>query len=121
MGLFSSAELNTLDDLLVDQLKDVYDAEHRLTDALPKMAEAATTPGLKQAFLSHLEETKNHVVRLEQAFAALGKDPERETCQAMKGPIAEGSQIIDAKGDSVVRDAALMAAAQRVEHYEMAG
>jgi ferritin-like metal-binding protein YciE len=121
MGLFTNIELNSLEDLLVDQLKDLYDAEHRLTEALPKMAEASYTPALRQAFLSHLEQTKNHVLRLDQAFADLGQQPERETCQAMKGLISEGSQVIDAKGDSIVKDAALIAAAQRVEHYEMAG
>jgi len=121
MGLFTSTELNSLQDLLIDQLKDLYDAEHRLTEALPKMAEASYSSSLRQAFLSHLEQTKNHVTRLEQAFAQLGVKAERETCQAMKGLIAEGSQVIGANGDPFVKDAALIAAAQRVEHYEMAG
>jgi len=121
MGLFTNIELNSLEDLLIEQLKDLYDAENRLTEALPKMAEAAYTPSLRKAFLSHLEETKNHVLRLDQAFAALGREAERNTCQAMKGLISEGSEVIDAKGEAIVRDAALIAAAQRVEHYEMAG
>jgi ferritin-like metal-binding protein YciE len=121
MGLFTNTEFNSLEDLLVDQLKDLYDAENRLVDALPKMADAATTPSLREAFLSHLAETRNHVTRLDQAFNVLGVQAERETCAAMKGLVAEGSQVIDAKGDLTVRDAALIAAAQRVEHYEMAG
>lgn len=121
MGLFTNTEFNSLEDLLVDHLKDLYDAENRLVDALPKMASAATTPSLRDAFSSHLLQTRNHVTRLEQAFSILGLPPERETCEAMKGLIAEGSQVIDAKGDLIVRDAALIAAAQRVEHYEMAG
>jgi ferritin-like metal-binding protein YciE len=120
MGMFTVSDFNSFDDLLMDQLRNLYDAEHRLTDALPKMAAAAVTRGLKEAFLSHLEQTKNHVRRLESAFAALGKNPERGTCQAMKGLISDGSHVIEAKGDSQVRDAALIAAAQCVEHYEMA-
>ncbi|QGJ71972.1 Ferritin-like metal-binding protein YciE [Planctomycetales bacterium 10988] len=121
MGLFTSKEFSTLDDLLVEQLQDLYDAEHRLCDAIPKMAEAATSPQLKTAFQDHLTETKSHVKRLEQAFDLLGKDADRDSCQAMKGIIKEGSDVVDAKGDSAVKDAALIAAAQRVEHYEMAG
>jgi ferritin-like metal-binding protein YciE len=121
MGIFTNTEYNSLEDLLVDQLKDLYDAENRLIDALPKMAAAATTPSLRDAFSAHLLQTRNHVTRLEQAFSLLGIQPERETCQAMKGLIAEGSQVIDATGNLTVRDAALIAAAQRVEHYEMAG
>jgi ferritin-like metal-binding protein YciE len=121
MGLFTNTEYNSLEDLLVDQLKDLYDAENRLVDTLPKMADAANSPSLRQAFSSHLMQTRNHVTRLEQAFNALGVQPERETCHAMKGLIAEGAQVIDARGDLMVRDAALIAAAQRVEHYEIAG
>jgi ferritin-like metal-binding protein YciE len=121
MGFLTSTELNSLDDLLFDQVKDLYDAEHRLVDALPKMADAATSPHLKNAFLEHLDQTRNHVTRLEKVFATINLQPERETCAAMKGLITEGSQAIDAKGNAAVRDAALIAAAQRVEHYEMAG
>ena len=121
MALFTSLELNSLKDLLVEQLRDLYDAEQRLVEALPKMADAATSPFLRQAFLDHLEETKNQVTRLEQAFSSIDKLAERQTCQAMKGLIAEGSEVIDAKGNELVKDAALIAAAQRVEHYEMAG
>jgi ferritin-like metal-binding protein YciE len=111
---------NNLNDLFLNQLEDLYDAENRLIDALPKMAEAANSPELKNAFLSHLNETKGHARRLEEIFSQIGEDPKRETCEAMKGLVREGSEMIHAKGDPAVRDAALIAAAQRVEHYEMA-
>ena len=120
MAMFSE-EYNSLDELFVHQLKDLYDAEHRLTDALPKMADAAQSPDLKQAFHGHLKETEGHIDRLDLVFQRLGKKPERVTCDAMKGLLSEGSGAINAKGDKSVRDAALIAAAQRVEHYEMAG
>jgi ferritin-like metal-binding protein YciE len=121
MGLFGNNVFNTLQDLFVAQLEDIYDAENRLTEALPKMRDAATSPPLKNAFDSHLEETRGHVRRLQQIFTQLGLEPSRETCPAMKGLIKEGQEMIDAKGDPSVRDAALIAAGQRVEHYEMAG
>jgi len=121
MGLFGSKEFNTLEDLFCHQLEDLYDAEMRLTKALPKMEAAAHTPALKNAFKQHLQETENQVNRLEQIFKQLGKEPQRETCPAMKGLIAEGEEMIQSKGDDTVRDAALIAAAQRVEHYEMSG
>jgi ferritin-like metal-binding protein YciE len=121
MSLFSNIELNSFQDLFVSQIEDLYDGELRLTEALPKMADAASSPELKQAFKMHLQETQGHVSRLERIFSSLGKQPKRETCQAMKGLIAEGSDIISAKGDSAVKDAALIAAAQRVEHYELSG
>jgi ferritin-like metal-binding protein YciE len=120
MALFS-LELNSLEDLFVNQLEDLYDAEKRITEALPKMADAANSRELKQAFQSHLLETQQQVARLEQIFGQLGREPERETCQAMKGLLSEGEQMIKATGDADVKDAALIAAAQRVEHYEMAG
>src|SRR5690348_18377449 len=121
MGLFSSHEYRSLQDLLISQMEDLYDAEKRLTDALPKMAEASSSPQLRNAFTSHLQQTKDHVARLDLAFRHLGHTAGHETCQAMKGLISEGEQVISAKGDSAVKDAALIAAAQRVEHYEMAG
>jgi ferritin-like metal-binding protein YciE len=121
MGLLSSNEFNNLNDLFLNQLEDLYDAEIRLTEALPKMADAATSQELKGAFKHHLEQTRGHARRLEQIFNKLGKEPQRETCEAMKGLIREGSEMISAKGDPTVHDAALIAAAQRVEHYEMAG
>lgn len=116
-----SYEFNNLNDLFLNQLEDLYDAEIRITDALPKMADAATSQELKSAFKQHLEQTRGHARRLEQIFNRLGKEPKRETCEAMKGLIREGSEMISAKGDPSVHDAALIAAAQRVEHYEMAG
>jgi ferritin-like metal-binding protein YciE len=121
MGFLTRTEFNSLEDLFVEQLKDVYDAEQRLVEALPKMADAANSSSLKSAFREHLEETRNHVTRLEQVFNSIGVEPERQTCQAMKGLVSEGSEIIDSKGSNpAVRDAGLIAAAQRVEHYEMA-
>jgi ferritin-like metal-binding protein YciE len=110
-----------LRDLLSHELKDLYDAEHQLIEALPKMAEDATDQTLKQAFTSHLTETKEHVKRLESVFALLDVKADRETCKAMKGLIKEGKEALKAKGDPAVNDLALIAAAQRVEHYEMAG
>ncbi|MCA9209341.1 MAG: DUF892 family protein, partial [Planctomycetales bacterium] len=121
MGLFTSTEFNTLDDLFVDQLADLYDAEQRLTKAIPKMREAASDPQLKAAFDHHLRETEGQVQRLERAFQQIGIEPKSETCDAMKGLISEGEKVVDAKGDHGVKDAALIAAAQRIEHYEMAG
>ena len=121
MGLFGITEFNDLNDLFVQQLEDLYDAEKRLTTALPKMAEAASSTQLKRAFEEHLEETKGHVARLERIFGMISHEPHRETCPAMKGLIKEGEEMIDAQGDDKVRDAGLIAAAQRVEHYEMAG
>jgi ferritin-like metal-binding protein YciE len=120
MGMFRE-EFNSLEELFCHELGDLYDAESRLVSALPKMADAACASELKKAFQSHLRETENHVARLENIFELLGKKPERETCDAMKGLIKEGESMIKAKGDDCVKDAALIAAAQRVEHYEMAG
>jgi len=104
----------------VDQLQDLYDAEQRLVKALPKMATAAHNPELKAAFQQHHEQTLNHVKRLQSVFGALNKTAEAKTCEAMKGLIEEGQEMVNAKGDEDVRDAALIAAAQRVEHYEIA-
>jgi ferritin-like metal-binding protein YciE len=112
---------DSFETLLLDQLQDLYDAEQRLVKALPQMAAAAHNPSLRTAFEQHLRETQNQVTRLERAFQALGRQPQSKTCQAMKGLIEEGSEVIGAKGDPDIKDAALIAAAQRVEHYEMAG
>lgn len=120
MKLFSS-EFNSLNDLFVAQIEDLYDAENRLTKALPKMAEAAHSIELRNAFLTHLSETEGHVSRLESIFGQIGLEPKREACAAMKGLISEGEDMINATGDPDVKDAALIAAAQRVEHYEIAG
>lgn len=113
--------LETIEELLLDELKDLYSAEKQITKALPKMAKAASTPELKQAFESHLEETKGQVQRLEQIFEMLGKRGTGKTCEGMKGVLLEGSEIIEDAEKGSVRDAGLIAAAQRVEHYEMAG
>jgi ferritin-like metal-binding protein YciE len=121
MALFTSVEFNSLKDLFVNQLEDLHDAENRLTKALPKMAEAANSSQLKQAIQQHLTETHGHVSRLDTIFRELGIEPKRETCEAMKGLISEGEDIVNAKGDPDVKDAALIAAAQRVEHYEISG
>jgi ferritin-like metal-binding protein YciE len=121
MSLFSNIELNSFQSLFINQLEDLYDAELRLTEALPKVADAATAPELKQAIQMHLKETQGHASRLEGIFSKLGKQPKRQTCEAMKGLVSEGSDIISAKGDPAVKDAALIAACQRVEHYEISG
>ena len=120
MGLFS-LNLQSFDDLYVAQLQDLYSAETQLVDALPKMADAATHPELKRAFQDHLSATKRQRDRLEQIFQSLDADADGETCQAMKGLVKEGQEIIDADAPDAVRDAGLIAAAQRVEHYEIAG
>jgi ferritin-like metal-binding protein YciE len=121
MGMFFSTQLNSLEDLLMLEINDLYDAEKRIVEALPEMVQAASSPALKQAFEQHLQETQRQVSRLEQIFVELGKPASRQTCEAMKGLIKEGSEIVDAVGNEDVKDAALIGAAQRVEHYEMAG
>lgn len=114
-------QLNTLKDLYIEQLRDLYSAETQLVEALPKMAQAATSADLKKAFQGHLDETKHQKQRLEKIFSELGATPQGETCEAMKGLIKEGEEIIKTPAQAAVKDAALIAAAQRVEHYEMAG
>lgn len=116
-----SLTLDNMQDLLLVQLEDLYSAEEQLISALPKMAEAASCSQLKSAFETHLQETRHHKERLERAFSMLGHQPRAEKCEAMAGLISEGDQMIMAEGDPDVKDAALIAAAQRVEHYEMAG
>ena len=116
-----SLKINSLRDVFVQELRDLYSAETQLTDALPKMAEAASNANLRSAFESHLQETTGHVSRLERIFDLLGERPTGETCEAMKGLISEGKDYIDAEGDPDARDAGLIAAAQKVEHYEIAG
>lgn len=107
--------------LFLKELKDLYSAEQQLIVALPKMVDAASTPELKEAFQNHFEETQNQVVRLEDAFVTLKEEPTGETCKAMQGLIKEGEEVIKSKLPSIVKDAALIGAAQRVEHYEIAG
>jgi ferritin-like metal-binding protein YciE len=117
----TSLKLESVQDLFLAELRDLYDAENQLLKALPKMVEAATAPSLKMAFNQHLQETKGHVGRLDRAFRELQVKPSGETCEAMKGLVKEGEEFIQAKGEPMVRDAGLIGAAQRVEHYEMAG
>ncbi|MHB8970764.1 MAG: ferritin-like domain-containing protein [Pirellulaceae bacterium] len=114
-------KLNTLYDLYVDELKDLYNAEHQILKALPKMATAASDEDLAKAFTEHLSQTKNQVARLDKIFKNLDISPKGKTCKAMQGLLEEGKEIIDEDADPTVKDAALIAAAQRVEHYEMAG
>lgn len=114
-------KLATLHDLFVDELKDLYHAEHQLLKALPKMANAATDTQLAQAFTDHLAETNGHVERLETIFRKLGVGPKGKVCKAMEGLLEEGKDMMAEDADPSVLDAALIAAAQRVEHYEMAG
>jgi ferritin-like metal-binding protein YciE len=111
--------LTTLHDVFTEQLGDLKSAEQQLVDALPKMAGAASTPELRDAFEEHWEQTRGHVQRLQSIEQMVGSVP-NETCQAMQGLIGEGEEIINADGDPVAKDVALIAAAQRVEHYEMA-
>jgi len=113
--------MDSLKKLYIDELRDLYSAETQLVKALPKMAKKASSPELKQAFEDHLEETKGHVNRLEEIFEELEEKPTGKTCKGMKGLIEEGEEVIDKNGDEAVLDAALIGAAQRVEHYEMAG
>lgn len=113
--------IQSLDDLFVHELKDVYDAEHQVVNALPKMAKAANASDLQSAFEEHLEQSKGHIDRLKQVFDLLNRKPTRETCDGMKGLIEEGQKMLEEDMSDEVRDAALIAAAQRVEHYEMAG
>jgi ferritin-like metal-binding protein YciE len=110
----------TLKDLYIDELKDLYSAENQLVKALPKMAKAATSPDLRAGFEEHLEQTKNHVQRLETIFQQLGESPKGKKCKGMEGVIEEGSEAIE-EYEGELLDAALIGAAQRVEHYEMAG
>ncbi len=113
--------VGTMDELFVDELKDLYSAEKQITRALPKLVKAATSEELREAFQSHLEETNGHVARLEKAFEILGKSPRGKTCVGMKGVLEEGAEVLEDTDKGEVRDAGLISAAQRVEHYEMAG
>lgn len=112
--------LESLADAFLDELRDVLSAEKQLTKALPKMAKKATSPQLKKAFESHLAETETHVERVEQAFEETGKAARAKTCEAMKGLLKEGSELMEEDASPEVMDALLIAAAQKVEHYEIA-
>ncbi|MVN88409.1 DUF892 family protein [Deinococcus sp. HMF7620] len=113
--------LKNLQDLYVEQLRDLYSAETQLVEALPKMAAAANDALLQQGFLKHLAQTQQQVQRLDTIFADLGQTPGGHTCKAMQGLIAEGAEMIAENAAPAVKDAGLIACAQRVEHYEIAG
>jgi ferritin-like metal-binding protein YciE len=112
---------NSLKNLYVDELKDLYSAETQLTKALPKMAKAAQSPELRAGFEEHLKQTQEHVSRLETIFDALGESPKGKTCKGMEGLIKEGGEIVAEGPQTGELNAGLIAAAQRVEHYEIAG
>jgi ferritin-like metal-binding protein YciE len=118
MGLFSK-DIKNMDDLFLHQLQDVYYAENQIVKALPDMIEKATDAQLKQGFRTHLAETQNHVKRLEQVFKAIGKDANGVDCPAIDGIIEEADEVAGEVADKQVLDAALIAAAQAVEHYEI--
>ncbi|MGD0931176.1 MAG: ferritin-like domain-containing protein [Candidatus Korobacteraceae bacterium] len=120
MSLFSM-KLENLQQLFVKELRDLYDAENQITDALPKLIDAANHPELKHALQEHLSVTKQQISRLDTIFHTLGEKPTGETCKGMKGVIKEGDEIVSAGGDPSTVDAGIISAAQRVEHYEMAG
>ena len=114
-------QLETLKDLYIHELKDLYSAEKQILKALPKMAKAATNEELSAGFKEHLEQTKEHAVRLEQILSSHQKSTKGPKCKGMEGVLAEGAEMIEEEADDEVRDAGLIGAAQRVEHYEMAG
>jgi len=113
-------KINSLKDLLVDEIKDLYSAENQLLKAIPKLAKAAADRELKAGFTAHLKQTKGHVARLAKAAKILGGHPKGKTCHAMKGLIEEGAEAIALSAPPAIKDANLIGAAQRVEHYEIA-
>ena len=113
--------VDSLEKLLLDELKDLYSAEHQITKALPKIAKAAANPELKTALENHLEETLGQVTRLEKIGEILGKSLKGKTCEGMKGVLTEGASVLEEVASGNIRDAGIISAAQRVEHYEMAG
>jgi len=113
-------QVDSLEQLYVDQLRDIYDAENQLVRSLPKMAKAASSPELRTAFEQHLEQTREHVRRLDEIFRSLGHPSKGRSCKAMIGLIEEGEEIVKLDTEPSVRDAGLIAAAQKVEHYEIA-
>lgn len=115
-----SGELHSLQDLFVLELRDMYNAEKQILTALPKMAAAASSPELKNAFRQHEQQTRTHVQRLDRIFGLLNESSSGETCEGLEGLVSEGKQLMGYKADPSVMDAGLIAAAQKVEHYEMA-
>jgi len=120
MALFTM-KLENLEQLFLQELRDLYDAEDQITEALPKMIEAAHFDQLKSALQGHLDVTRTQISRLDQIFDKLGEDPSGQTCKGMKGVIKEGEEIVSQGGEAATVDAGIISAAQRVEHYEMAG
>ena len=114
-------KVSSLEELFIEQLQDLHSAETQLIKALPKMAEASTSRELTKGFKQHLEQTKVHAERIEQILSRYEADPKGKTCQAMKGLVKEGDEAVTEYTTAEVKDAALIAAAQRVEHYEIAG
>ena len=112
-------EINTLRDLFESELNDAYSAEQQMIEALPKMIEAASSPELKKKFEQHLDQTEQQAMRLEEVFEMLDIEPEVEKCKGMEGIIADGEKVLKTKGEPHVKDAALIAAAQKAEHYEI--
>jgi len=115
------SNLSSLEELYHEQLQDLYDAEHQILKALPKMMEAASSPELRRAFELHLQQTRGQIQRIEQIFDQMGVAAQGKACMAMQGLVAEGNELMSMRADPAVMDAGLIAAAQRVEHYEMAG
>ena len=120
MALFTM-KLESLQQLYLKELRDLYDAENQITEALPKLIDAARNPELKNALQEHLNVTKSQISRLNQIFQSLNEKPSGESCKGMKGVIKEGDEIVSGGGDPSTVDAGIISAAQRVEHYEMAG
>ncbi|HTW60802.1 MAG TPA: ferritin-like domain-containing protein [Terracidiphilus sp.] len=113
--------VDSIEKLFVEELKDLYSAETQITKALPKLVKAANSSELRSAFEHHLKETEGHVQRLEQVFEILGENPKGKTCEGMKGVLSEGAETLSETKEGDVRDVGIISAAQRVEHYEMAG
>ena len=115
------SKISTLEDLFVEELRDIYNAEQQITRALPKMQQKATAPELKRAFEEHLRQTEGQIARIEQVFESLDQEPKGKVCRAMQGLIEEGDEMMKEDASPEVMDAALISVAQRVEHYEIAG
>jgi len=115
------SKVTTMEELFIEELRDLYDAENQLTKALPKMSKAAASDDLRDAFDEHLAQTQDQVERLERIFELVGEKPKGKKCAAMAGLIKEGDEIVSDVDETAVRDAGLIAAAQKVEHYEISG
>jgi ferritin-like metal-binding protein YciE len=113
-------KLETLHDLYLSELRDLYSAEDQIIKALPKVIEKTTSPELREALSDHLEETRGHLTRLEEVFQMHGEEPKKQKCKGMQGVLAEGEELLGYDASPAVRDAAIIAACQRVEHYEIA-